>query len=71
MGVEPIILAVGLYKMLGWEGGRQAEVWMARYTAFLLSWGPLLLCSSVGFLHMASRKQSLLIGKEEVLPFSL
>lgn len=24
MGVEPIILAVGLYKMLGWEGGRQA-----------------------------------------------
>lgn len=70
MGVEPIVLAVGLYKMLGWEGGRQAEVWMARYTVFLLSWGPLLLCS-VGFLHMASRKQSLLIGKEERLPFSL
>jgi hypothetical protein len=33
-------------------------------------WVPLSLCTSVGFLHVASRKQSLLTGKEEMFPFS-
>lgn len=71
-----IIPAVGLYKMLGvgWAGragGRQKFGWSGCCFPSVI-WLPLFLCTSVGFLHVAPRKQRLLVGKEEIdVPFSL